>query len=169
MTKPKTASLVRQIDELQRMSARELRKKWKDLFGSDPGQLGSQYLIRRLAYRIQELVYGGLSREARGQLKELAQDNNCKTKTSQVTNLQVGTRLVREWHGQKYETIVQENGYSVWRQRPIAVSARWPGRSPVAIVEAGGSLGSSRVRSGGNASECTKEECPLCDLHPEKS
>ena len=53
--------------------------------------------------------------------------------------------------------------------RPIAVSARWPGRSRAATAEAGDSLDSSRVRSGGNASECTKEECPLCDLHPEKS
>ena len=40
-----------------------------------PGNWGEQYLIRRLAYRIQELVHGGLSREARKQLKELVQES----------------------------------------------------------------------------------------------
>lgn len=107
----KEQSVLKQINQLNQMSTQDLHQKWQDLFGTDPGKLGRQYMIRRLAYRLQELVYGGLSRKARKQFKELTEDTKAKTKASQVTNLQVGTRLVREWHGQKYETIVQENGY----------------------------------------------------------
>ena len=59
-------SVLKQIDELNRMSMAELRKRWADLLGTDPGRLGRQYLIRRLAYRIQELAYGGLSQEVEG-------------------------------------------------------------------------------------------------------
>ena len=68
-TKPRDGaqqrSVLKQIDELNRMSMEQLRKRWVDLFGADPGRFGRNFLIRRLAYRIQELVYGGLSREAR--------------------------------------------------------------------------------------------------------
>ena len=42
-------SVLRQINEIQRMSLNELRKKWVDLFGSDPANLSKQYLVRRLA------------------------------------------------------------------------------------------------------------------------
>ena len=107
----KDQSVLKQIDQLNQMSTRDLHQKWQELFGTNSGKLGRQYMIRRLAYRRQELVYGGLSREGRKQIKELTEEGKTKTKTSQITNLQVGTRLVREWHGQKYETIVQENGY----------------------------------------------------------
>ena len=64
-TKPRDGaqqrSVLKQIDELNRMSMEQLRKRWVDLFGADPGRFGRNFLIRRLAYRIQELVYGGLS------------------------------------------------------------------------------------------------------------
>ena len=104
-------SVIKQIDQLNQMSTRDLHKKWMDLFGTDPGQLGRAYLIRRLAYRIQELVHGGLSRTARKQFKELVQGSATKTTKSQLSNLQVGTRLLREWHGQKYEVVVQSDGF----------------------------------------------------------
>lgn len=105
-------SVIQQIDQLNRMSMRELRKKWQDLFGTDSGRLGRVYLVRRLAYRIQELVYGGLSQEARRRLKELAEEPKKKTPTRpELTNLQVGTRLLREWRGAKYEVIVREDGF----------------------------------------------------------
>ena len=114
-TKTKPAALnigvLKQIDQLNQISTRDLHKKWKDLFGTDPGQLGRVYIIRRLAYRIQELVHGGLSRTARKQFKELVQGSATTTRKSQLTNLQVGTRLLREWHGQKYEVVVQRDGF----------------------------------------------------------
>ena len=114
-TKTKLAALnnsvIKQIDHLNQMSTRDLHKKWMDLFGTDPGQLGRAYMIRRLAYRIQELVHGGLSRTARKRLKEFVQGTATTTRKSQLTNLQVGTRLLREWHGQKYEVVVQSDGF----------------------------------------------------------
>ena len=108
----KDSSVIKQIDQLNQMSMRELRKKWQDLFGTDSGRLGRAYLIRRLAYRIQELTYGGLSQEARRKLKQLAENPKKKKPTKpEITNLQVGTRLLREWHGEQYEVIVKEDGF----------------------------------------------------------
>jgi hypothetical protein len=108
-------SVLKQIDELNRMSMDQLRKRWKDLFGTDSGRMGRSYLIRRLAYRIQELVYGGLSREARQKLAAIADGDEAKSKEPprkrQAANLQPGTRLLRDWHGERYEVVVQEDGF----------------------------------------------------------
>ena len=123
-------SVLKQIDELNRMSMEQLREKWEDLFGTDPGRLGRNYLIRRLAYRIQELVYGGLSREARQKLAEIADGDEAKSKKPprkrQVANLQPGTRLLRDWHGERYEVIVQEDGflYDGKKYRSLSAVAR---------------------------------------------
>jgi hypothetical protein len=108
-------SVLSQIDALNRMSMDQLRKRWSDLFGTDSGRLGRSYLVRRLAYRIQELVFGGLSREARSRLQELtaeaSQTNPQKPSRRQAANLQTGTRLLRDWHGERYEVIVQDDGF----------------------------------------------------------
>lgn len=54
-------SVLRQMVLLQSMSLEQLREKWLDLYGEEPPQYKKQFLIKRLAYRIQELFYGGLS------------------------------------------------------------------------------------------------------------
>lgn len=106
-------SVLRQINEIQRMSLNDLRKKWVDLFGTDPAKLSRHYLIRRLAYRVQELTYGGLSKSTREKLAGWAEDpKQAERKTvREKTSLQLGTRLLRDWHGERYEVIVQEDGF----------------------------------------------------------
>ncbi len=106
-------TVLKQLDELHRMSMAQLHKRWADLMGTDPGRLGRQYLMRRLAYRIQELAYGGLSTHARKQLEAVADGKTAKSKPSKskTTVLATGTRLLREWHGERYEVIVEADGY----------------------------------------------------------
>ena len=41
-----------------------LKKMWQDLFDTDPPPYNRRFLESRLAYRIQELAYGGLSARA---------------------------------------------------------------------------------------------------------
>lgn len=123
-------SVLKQIDALNRMSMDQLRKRWKDMFGTDSGRMGRSYLIRRLAYRIQELVYGGLSGEARQKLVALSDDQNATAtklpQKRQAPNLQPGTRLLRDWHGERYEVIVQEDGflYDGKKYRSLSAVAR---------------------------------------------
>ncbi len=107
-------TVLKQIDELQRMSMAQLHKRWADLMGADPGRLGRQYLMRRLAYRIQELAYGGLSPQARKQLEAVADGKTVKSakpSKAKTTVLATGTRLLREWRGERYEVIVETEGY----------------------------------------------------------
>lgn len=118
-------SVLRQINEIQRMSLNELRKKWVDLFGSDPANLSKQYLVRRLAYRVQELTSGGLSKATREKLASWAENpkETEKKTVREKSALQSGTRLLRDWHGERYEVIVQEDGFLFQGKKYRSLSA----------------------------------------------
>ena len=113
-------SILREIEQLQRSPTAEIRQRWVTLMGSEPKQLGRNYLIRRLAYRLQELAFGGLSREARAQLSAKPKKQPARLRASK---LKPGTRLVRQWHGRRYEVVVLENGFSYEGQEYRSLSA----------------------------------------------
>ena len=64
-----TDTLLRRIAELKTMSIRELKQKWRDLFESEPPAYNRRFIEHRLAYRIQELAYGGLKPETLKKLR----------------------------------------------------------------------------------------------------
>jgi len=78
------------------------------------------FLELRIGYRIQELTYGGLTRETRRVLDLLADEIEGKiTRKSMVAdprNPVVGTRLVREWDGAEHTVTVLRDGYD-WQGR----------------------------------------------------
>ena len=51
----------------------DLKQQWRDLFDSEPPPSNRRYLESRLAYRIQELAYGGLKPETRVRLEALGE------------------------------------------------------------------------------------------------
>lgn len=108
-------SMVAQISELEHLPLEKLREKWEALFNARPPvTANSRQLIVRLAYRIQELVYGGLSAEARDRLEQLAEARMGASpkNTSRKTNRPIpGTRFLREWNGERYEVTVLERGF----------------------------------------------------------
>lgn len=61
-----------QLAELQEMGLAELRAKHLELFGEEAKSKNLPYLRKRLAYRLQERVDGGLSPAAKARLEELA-------------------------------------------------------------------------------------------------
>ena len=111
-------SVLRQMSILQSMTLEELREKWLDLYGGEPPKYKRLFLIKRLAYRIQELFYGGLSEHAKEHLKKVAQNDpvamvNRKIPEERKTEDRIlpGTRLVRIWNDRRYEVIVQAEGF----------------------------------------------------------
>ena len=99
-------SVRAQLFQLQSMDMDELSHKWREFFHTEPPDYGAVFMRRRLAHRIQELVYGGLSEEAKERIGAI------NTKISRKSNcLRSGTRIVREYHNRKHEVIVRESGY----------------------------------------------------------
>jgi len=62
------------IDDLHYMSTNELAEKYHDLHGQPVRTRHRQYLIRKLAWRIQANAMGDLSDRARKRARELAND-----------------------------------------------------------------------------------------------
>ena len=111
-------TVLRQVAALQRMTQDELREQWRVLLGGEPPEYRHQILVRRLAYRIQELAYGetaGVVRErleaARTRL-ELDDAAMARAKSRRGADTPVpGTRFIREWNGDRYEVTVTRDGF----------------------------------------------------------
>ena len=100
----------------------ELKQQWRDLFDSEPPPFNRRYLESRLAYRIQELAYGGLKPETVKRLEELGEELQAEVAPSRNTPAGgplpiVGTRLLREWRGVKNIVTVTADGFE-WQGRP---------------------------------------------------
>ena len=104
-TENKDESVRRQLLTLAGMTRPQLCDKWRDLYGSEPPNSSREFLRRRLAYRIQEIMYGGLDPA----LKAALTVGNAPVKPT--TALRDGTKIVREWHGREYEVVVRGEKY----------------------------------------------------------
>jgi hypothetical protein len=67
-----TDTIPARLVALKTTPTSELKRQWRELFDSDPPPFNRRYLESRLAYRIQELAYGGLKPERSGGWKPSA-------------------------------------------------------------------------------------------------
>jgi hypothetical protein len=99
----------------------DLRQQWRDLFATEPPPFNRRYLESRLAYRIQELAYGGLKPETIRRLERLGEDldgGDRKKSRIRADSMPItGTRLLREWQGAEYVVTVTADGFD-WQGRP---------------------------------------------------
>jgi hypothetical protein len=113
-------SVLAQLVALKAAPIADLKQKWRDLHDHEPPPYNRRFLESRLAYRIQELAYGGLSEETVERLDALADELEGKTPRRR-TALQeppiAGTRLIREWKGVEHCVTVRHEGFE-YRGRP---------------------------------------------------
>ncbi|WP_082549789.1 DUF2924 domain-containing protein [Mesorhizobium sp. Root552] len=114
------ASVLARLAALKRMSVRELKAEWEALFAAPAPNNSRGYLELRLAWRVQELALGGLSRETRKMLDLLADEidgvSDRKAIIADPRNPVIGTRLVREWDGVEHTVTVLRDGFE-WQGR----------------------------------------------------
>jgi hypothetical protein len=67
-----TQSLAKQLAGLESMSMADLKRKYLELFGDETKTGNRTWLVRRIAWRLQANVHGGLSERARQRAAELA-------------------------------------------------------------------------------------------------
>ena len=130
-------SVLRQLATLETMTMEQLHEQWRDLYGGEPPRYKRQFLIKRLAYRVQELFYGGLSAAAKTHLTQVAQVNGRVTDSPQgKADILPGTRFVRIWKARRHEVLAHENGFEYEGRMFRSLSAvareitgtRWNGR-----------------------------------------
>src|SRR4051794_36303535 len=66
-----TDTVLPRVAALKIMAIPDLKARWRELFDTEPPPYNRRFLESRLAYRIQELAYGGLKPETLERLKAL--------------------------------------------------------------------------------------------------
>ena len=161
-------SVLAQLAALPGKTTPELKQLWRELYDREAPSFNRDFLIKRLAYRIQELAYGGLSARAEAKLDRLIAEEEARLngklpKRSRDRPI-AGTRLIREWKGVEHAVTVLADGYE-YQGRPYkSLSAiaraitgtRWNG--PVFF-------GAPPIPE--REMKATRPQAPLRHLHPQ--
>jgi hypothetical protein len=98
-----------------------LKDQWRSLVGTEPPPYNRRFLESRLAYRIQELAYGGLKPETLERLEALGEQIDGRNLTLRRIRRDqrpiAGTRLLREYQGFEHVVTVTRDGFE-WQGRP---------------------------------------------------
>jgi hypothetical protein len=113
------SSIAAQLAALPKTSTPDLKAMWHELHGKPAPAFGRSYLISRLAYRIQELAYGGLKPATRAKLDALADGLDPKqARKRAAARLIAGTRLCRGWRGVEHVVTMLHDGGFEYQGRP---------------------------------------------------
>jgi hypothetical protein len=126
-----TDSIAARIKTLQSMSILELKRKYQELYGKEISIANKGYLIKKIAWRIQEIEYGGLTKQVKKRALEISQTMNLPGKPSpdkpipakkkkratkvrnDIKNRRLpmpGTLLTREYKGRLIRVEILEDG-----------------------------------------------------------
>lgn len=126
-------ALAEEMRALPRLDYRTLVEKWGTLYGAPPPRRASRSLLMRaVAYRLQERAYGGLQPRIARSLAAMEENTPAAPASSK---LRPGTVLLREWHGEKHQVTVMEDGVLFQGRRfgslsevaRVITGSRWSG------------------------------------------
>jgi hypothetical protein len=116
------ASIVAELAALKAAPVGQLKTRWRELFDTEPPAYNRRNLEARLAYRIQELAFGGLSRDTIKRLEALVGELNSGggkgRHRSALDRPLAGTRLIREWQGVEHCVTVRAHDFE-YQGRPF--------------------------------------------------
>ena len=99
----------------------KLKEQWRQLFEGEPPAFNRRYLESRLAYRIQELAYGGLKPDTVRRLEKLGEEldgGRVDVRKRPANDRPIsGTRLIRDYQGVEHCVTVRDNDFE-YQGRP---------------------------------------------------
>ena len=111
--KSEDLKIMRQIVSLQDKKLTELKALWEKMFDHPPAISSREYMIAKIAYRIQELVYGGIDETTQKKIQDAAKKIKSPKNTQPGKfNPMVGTKIVKEYKGKSIEILVVDSGFS---------------------------------------------------------
>ena len=110
-----TTDVLGRLAALATMATPDLKQQWRDLFGTEPPPYNQKFLRNRLAYRVQELAYGGLKPATIARLEALGEQldgGNIIIRRIRADMKPIaGTTLVREYQGVEHRVTVRADDY----------------------------------------------------------
>lgn len=113
-TKNRELAIVAQVAALNSMPFKDLSRKYEELVGRKPTSNSRKQVVARLAYRIQEIAYGGLSKATQKQMEQVyakVEEKPAPIRKEQQKTPGDGTKLVREYLGENHEVTVLDKGF----------------------------------------------------------
>src|SRR3977135_2039408 len=104
-----------ELDRLPTTTMAHLRKRYRQLFRTEPPKaFGPDLLRRSIAHRIQEKAYGGLPASPRRLLDQLVKAAMAKPngRLELPRRIKPGSELVRTWNRRTYRVMVLESGFA---------------------------------------------------------
>lgn len=121
-------ALIDEVDKLRALSVADLRARYLELFGEETTSRNKDYLFKRIAYRLQERKYGGLTPRARARAALLAEDAPIRRRLAPNTDAPelvrqpahkrdprlppAGTELRRTFDGDEHLVTVLDDGFA---------------------------------------------------------
>ncbi len=113
--KPADPAVEAELARLATAPIAELRKRYRELFRTDPpNAFGPDLLRRSVAQRIQEKAYGGLPGPTKRLLDQLVKAMAAKPngRLELPRRIKPGSELVRTWKGKTYRVVVRQDGFA---------------------------------------------------------
>ncbi len=118
----KQETITQRVLELPTLSVKQLVALWDTVYDMPVPNQNKPHLVMRLAYRLQELHYGGLSKKTQVRLEHLAAAKKPVSKLNKEKPV-TGTRLIRVYQGVEHHVTVLANGYEYQGQLFKSLSA----------------------------------------------
>jgi hypothetical protein len=109
------SDVANRLARFETLDLSAMRQEWRRLYRTEPPRLSRDLMMRALAYRVQEIAFGGLSKATLRRLASLAAEfeSDGRIATPDQPRIKPGARLVREWHGRTHAVVVTEDGFEV--------------------------------------------------------
>ena len=115
-------STLKQVANLNNLSHEELKSLYITLHGSESPAYNRDFIIKRLAHRLQEIAFGGISERTQQKLDDelarygfdenaMPKSNRRQTERARNGHPVIGCVFMREWHGKQYEVTTLRDGF----------------------------------------------------------
>ena len=111
-------NVLAQVTELNGMGMPQLKERWKALFDTEPPARTARTWSSAWRTASRSWPTAGCRSRPMAQLREIAEEHEKASNRAAGTAPSPGTRLVREWNGERYEVTVTRDGYE-YRGRPF--------------------------------------------------
>jgi hypothetical protein len=114
-----------ELDRLPTTPIADLRKRYRELFRTEPPKaFGPDLLRRSIAHWIQAKAYGGLPTSTQRLLERLVKAAMAKPngRLELPRRIKPGSELVRTWKGKSYRVIVMADGFAYNGERFASLS-----------------------------------------------
>ena len=117
-------SITKKVMSLHTKSTKELKEIYQSVFKEPaPFYASGVHLIPKIAYRMQELAMGGLSKDTKDKLRKIAQGTDPTSITPSKQKLLPGVKIRKKYKEMIHEVEVKQQGYEYQGQSFNSLSA----------------------------------------------